>query len=1274
MFVKRIMQLQFKIITRILLFLLLTVILFSGFAPTKAHAEKPGQTSVNMIKLLDYAIRVQQNLNVNNLDLFSSLDGKTIKILADSYNLSRLNVYVPVRANYPETTTETVTFVACNESDICFNNEQWIGNSFSDTVLIPGESYINLHPYITGSVSSQELSIYSLINAQNIQTEPVVVFTYTDTNIPSETIQISFEEVSASEDTDGNGIPEGMNILLSSGELWVANRWINNALRNVYVQNINVAGDTVKVIPLNGVEIETPTLGKLKTEDLVPQQTSSAYLIAVASDDISAQIDEVVENSGEKDLTSWLTDANNKAPGNVNQEIGFIGIYLLYSTEQGQYQVMSLPETSAIKVTIRGISKPNWVQLKAFSFPATMANALLINDVEKENKWTEISSTTNSQGLTLNVQESGVIAVYNLGLNITSITPNPIPRGIEIPLTLQGLIPVSTAKNIVQASSIYEVRIDGMDASFRDGSTNNTDIAISAYNGSNENQMFVTSPSLNTIGLVDLEILDKTAGGISYVFPDAITVLDVFHITAEIEWGPNAQSQDAEITLNPVKNPILPEEGMFLDGDTVTLSIQNIDEDDQFDGWYSTDGTLFSRLPELIIRVKENLNLKARILRRQYALNITIDPSDTGTVVINPPGNAFAPGTEVELTAEPVPGYKFKEWLLPDSQSSTDNPLNITMDKNYSITAVFETGPPEFSGIARLANGKFEVDNENKERLVVWAFGGVVWRINGYNLEEDTSLQLVDAKTGEQIGSSFTGINVAEDGTYLDFVIPPYPLYSDTMPAYVDVDIETGTSIVPAFRYYHYLKDNFNIYTTAFITDLSKSEKISVFIDDSAQGSIQFPTTEGSNNQTYGLVRVVRIFNNPTSSVVASLLGNTLIHGGIYGSPIENTFEVAYYLYQADTITDPPEVGTAVFSPAKDNQDKPLFNKTVYPYNTDGTPNDAPTIKITLPTNGLDYNYFRGGVTVFGQSSEFNYVTNQVIPGQRTAYQSQILASDIDPAMTEYSIGSTEKITLRVYSLNGFGIRMHSLLPFEVTSLVRIAGDKGIMIVKTAGDEEIGIVGPRGGLAYVDRVELLNLEDGIDEVVRPESTAGETEGLLTFKTPKVEKAGVVDILIYLSSQPTIPAIVLDNVLMYSRNPMILDNWILIPVGMLITTLGFVAGGSSGGGGPCFIATAAYGTPMAEEIDILRQLRDRYLLTNAIGTAFVDVYYNISPPLADWIAHHPFFAFLTRCLLTPIVWLSKLAIFYPVLFIFICIIGLNIILYYKKRSKVSKKGM
>ena len=79
------------------------------------------------------------------------------------------------------------------------------------------------------------------------------------------------------------------------------------------------------------------------------------------------------------------------------------------------------------------------------------------------------------------------------------------------------------------------------------------------------------------------------------------------------------------------------------------------------------------------------------------------------------------------------------------------------------------------------------------------------------------------------------------------------------------------------------------------------------------------------------------------------------------------------------------------------------------------------------------------------------------------------------------------------------------------------------------------------------------------------------------------------------------------------------------------------------GGVCFIATAAYGTPMAEEIQILREFRDEYMLTNPLGRAFVDFYYRVSPPIAEFITEHPSLKPIVRAGLVPAVAISTVVV-------------------------------
>jgi len=109
-----------------------------------------------------------------------------------------------------------------------------------------------------------------------------------------------------------------------------------------------------------------------------------------------------------------------------------------------------------------------------------------------------------------------------------------------------------------------------------------------------------------------------------------------------------------------------------------------------------------------------------------------------------------------------------------------------------------------------------------------------------------------------------------------------------------------------------------------------------------------------------------------------------------------------------------------------------------------------------------------------------------------------------------------------------------------------------------------------------------------------------------------------------------------------------------------------------GSGWCFIATAAYGTPMAGEIQVLREFRDGYLLTNPPGEAFVALYYRFSPPVARLIEDHPTLKPVVRAGLAPVVAMSNIVVNTPpaekaALAAFLLLVSAALALWAKKRK-------
>ena len=78
----------------------------------------------------------------------------------------------------------------------------------------------------------------------------------------------------------------------------------------------------------------------------------------------------------------------------------------------------------------------------------------------------------------------------------------------------------------------------------------------------------------------------------------------------------------------------------------------------------------------------------------------------------------------------------------------------------------------------------------------------------------------------------------------------------------------------------------------------------------------------------------------------------------------------------------------------------------------------------------------------------------------------------------------------------------------------------------------------------------------------------------------------------------------------------------------------------GKGGACLIATAAYGTELAPQVQFLREIRDNTVMSTTSGMAFMtgfnQLYYSFSPTIADLEREHPMFQEAVRAFITPMI--------------------------------------
>lgn len=106
---------------------------------------------------------------------------------------------------------------------------------------------------------------------------------------------------------------------------------------------------------------------------------------------------------------------------------------------------------------------------------------------------------------------------------------------------------------------------------------------------------------------------------------------------------------------------------------------------------------------------------------------------------------------------------------------------------------------------------------------------------------------------------------------------------------------------------------------------------------------------------------------------------------------------------------------------------------------------------------------------------------------------------------------------------------------------------------------------------------------------------------------------------------------------------------LLTVAFIIGVIGYgytqVTPAPEGGGtSSCCACVSAYASTDDGHLNIIRQFRDRYLMTNPVGRGVAALYYNVfSPPVAHFINDHPAVKPVARVALSPVVAISTVAV-------------------------------
>jgi len=129
---------------------------------------------------------------------------------------------------------------------------------------------------------------------------------------------------------------------------------------------------------------------------------------------------------------------------------------------------------------------------------------------------------------------------------------------------------------------------------------------------------------------------------------------------------------------------VAPEQSIYQYGDEITLTA-TAETGWAFSGW---TGDATGTENPLTMTIQGNTSITANFTQIEYALTVTVDPVDSGSVLADPTQDFYHYGDQVTLIPTADPDWDFTNWS--GDADGTDNPLIITILGETNITANFE--------------------------------------------------------------------------------------------------------------------------------------------------------------------------------------------------------------------------------------------------------------------------------------------------------------------------------------------------------------------------------------------------------------------------------------------------------------------------------------------------------------------------------------------------------------------------------------------------------